>query len=63
MKILFKTEMKRAFFSKEMAVSLILGNAIIIWHFFQFVRYKAVYDIGIDFCPKSVYYHWIGANC
>jgi len=63
MKVLFKTEMNRAFFSKEMAISLILGIGIMIWHLLQFVLFKTIYDSGFDFCPKSVYYHWIGANC
>lgn len=66
MKNLFKTELKRGFYSKEFMASLIIGFAISVWHFIEYFPLgQMVLEFGkMDrFSSRSMLFNlWMGAS-
>lgn len=68
MKKIYSIELKRAFLSNRMAISLVIGLAICVCHLIQWIpgaysRLIVENATGdMTFIPESVFGNWIGAN-
>lgn len=61
MKHYFKLEMKRAFFNRFMAISLLVGCVISVWHFWEYVWPIRSYVFSREY-PLTSFDKWIGGE-
>lgn len=61
MRYYFKLEMKRAFYNRYMVIVLLIGCAISVWHFWEYVWPIRMY-VGMGEYPLSSFNKWMGGE-